>query len=62
MIRIVIAALLVGSSFGVALASVTNKFTVEGMTIGFASILLIFVMLAVVYFINRKPKAGINYS
>ena len=62
MIRIILAALITGISFGVAVASVTGKLTMEGMTMGLASILIIVVLAGVVYFLNRRHKANAGYS
>lgn len=62
MIRFILAGLLVGSSFSVMVASVTNKLTIEGMTMGLASILLIAVLSGVVYLLTGKRKAVVSIS
>ena len=62
MIRLILAALVTGISFGVAVASFTGKLTIEGMSMSLVSIFLIVLLSVVVYFLNRKHKENVNYS
>jgi len=62
MIRIILAALGTGISFGVTVASFLGKLSFEGITMGLASLSLIVAMSVVVYFINRKHKVNASYS
>ncbi len=58
MIKFILAGLLTGGSFSLAVASATNNLSLEGMSMGIISILLIMALSAIVYFVlpKRQPK------
>lgn len=61
MIRIVLAALVAGIAFGVTVATLVGKISIEGLVLGLTSIVLLIVLSAVVYIMDKKSEASVSH-
>ena len=61
MVRIILAAIVAGVGFGVIAATVTGNLTIEGMAMGFTSILLMIALFGIAYFYSKKQETSTNH-
>ncbi|WP_172369156.1 hypothetical protein [Sporosarcina jiandibaonis] len=62
MLRIILAAIVAGIGFGIAIASVTGHLTIEGMTMGLASIGLMIALSGIAFLFNKKHETSTSHS
>lgn len=61
MLRIILAAIVVGVGFGIVVAIVTGNLTKEGIAMGLTSIALMIALLGIAYLYSKKQETSTSH-
>ena len=62
MLRIILAAIVAGVGFGIAVATVTGNLTKEGIAMGLTSIALMIALFGIAYLYSKKQETSTSHS